>query len=263
LSYEIRCTGNEKQTRNGSVSFEESDVLRVENNFKLVNKSINSEETIIDARTWLYDKQSEEPVDSNWVHEESLSKESTVWRLLSPLFEDRRGIESIDGHAELRRYLGLDYHDLTLGNRFELAVSYLFTVLGFQVLFLGQPLHKKGIDVIAIDPDTESVLVISSTISNKIGEKIQTLLSESNRLKLSLNDVHLVPLIVTPIKMDDVKNSDRADASTHAITLLLIDQISELFNLASKSTQTEARQKSLKIISDSLGNQRLSIQTDT
>lgn len=151
----------------------------------------------------------------------------------------------------------MDYYDRTLGHHFELSVSYLLSAIGFQVFFLGQPIHKKGIDLVALLPNKNKLLIISAHISNDIGEKIRTLIPELNKLIASLPGIQLIPAIFSPVKIDEIKKSDRSDAVSHGIALVLHDQIEQLFNLASIFSTEDISEKVMKIIEDSLINQKL------
>lgn len=105
LSYEIKHDDNSIKALNDRIYFDESEVIQHAIGLKLIKKSIKANGSISEARTWLYDKLNTEPIDANWIHHESPQKESLAWRILSPLLEERNGVELYDGHKLLHRYL--------------------------------------------------------------------------------------------------------------------------------------------------------------
>lgn len=256
LSYEIKYEQDEKiKTLNQRVSFSESDIREHEGRFQVLKKEINADGKIVEARTWLHDKWTTEPIDSDWIRQERTPREGVGWRILSPLLEEKRPTELIDGHRQLRRYLCLDYYDPTLGNYFEFAVSYLLGSMGFSIFFLGKPVAKKGIDIVAICPDSNKALVVSVHISNDVHEKLRTLLPELNRLRNTLQDIQIVPVIFLPVNYEDLLKSDRMDARAGGVGLILRTHIEELFNIASRLVPAEARRKALELFDRLLGEQ--------
>lgn len=249
LSYEIEYEEDDTIKKlNQSTSFDEGDIVEHVDRFQILGKEVSASGRITEARTWLYDKWTTEPIDSAWVRQEVAPKESIAWRTLAPLLEERHFTDVIDGRQKLRQYLCIEYVDSTLGKYFEVAVSHLLSSMGFSVFFLGQPLSKKGIDVVAICPDSGRVLVVSAHVSNDIREKIRTMLPEINRLKDSLQGIQLTPAIFSPVSVDDILAGDKNDAKTHGVVLILHSQLEELFSIAGSLMPTEARQKTLQLI---------------
>ena len=249
LSYEVKYEEEGKaRTLNDRTIFVEDDIAERADRFIILSKRLNVNARIVEARIWLYDKWTTEPIDSAWVRQEAIPRESVAWRILGPLLEERHRAVVIDGHAKLREYLCLDYHDPTLGREFEVALSHLLGSMGFSVFFLGQPLPKKGIDIVAVCPDSSRTLLVSAHASNDIHEKLRTLVPEFHRLKDALQGVQLTPVLFSPVRIDDILASDRSDAEKHRVALVLNSQIEELFSIVGNLTPTEARRETLELI---------------
>lgn len=127
--------------------------------------------------------------------------------------------------------------------------------MGFSIFFLGKPVAKKGIDIVAICPDSNKTLVVSVHISNDVHEKLRTLLPELNRLRSTLQDIQIVPVIFLPVNYEDLLKSDRMDARAGGVGLILRTHIEELFNIASRLVPAEARRKALELFDRLLGEQ--------
>jgi hypothetical protein len=249
LSYEVKYEQEGKvKTLNETANLDESDVAECVGRFQILRKEITANGRIAEARIWLYGKWTTEPIDSTWVRQEAVLQESVAWRTLAPLLEERHRTEVIDGHRKLREYLCIDYVDPTLGRQFELAVSHLLGSMGFSVFFVGQPLPKKGIDVVAVCPDSGRTLIVSTHVSNDIHDKLRTLLPEYHRLKDALQGVQLTPVLFSPASADDILTSDRIDAKAHSVALVLGSRIGELFSIAGNMKPAEARQRTLELI---------------
>lgn len=255
LSCEIKYEQNDKiTTLNKRVEISNSAITENNDSLEVIVKEINAGGWIAEARVWLHDKWTSEPIDSDWVRQERIPKEGVGWKMLAPLLEEKRASESIDGHRQLRRYLCLDYHDPTLGKYFELAVSYLLGSIGFSILFLGNPIAKKGIDIAAID--INRIFLVSVHISNDIHEKLRTLIPEINRIRGYFQDSQITPLIFSPVNYDDILNSDKIDARSGKVGLILRSHIEEIFNIASTLGATEARQKVVELFDRTLNEQK-------
>lgn len=256
LGYEIKYEKDGKvKTLNQSTSFNKGNIVEHVDRFQTLRKEKQVNGRITEARIWLYEKWTTEPIDSAWVRQEAAPKKSIAWRALAPLLEERHHAELIDGHRKLRQYLCIDNIDAALGRQFEMAVSYLLGSMGFAIFFVGQPLPKKGIDVVAVCPDSDRILVVSTHASNNIHDKIRTLLPEFNRLKDALQGVQLSPVLFSPVSINDILTTGRIDAEAHGVALVLHSQIEELFVIAGRLMPTEARQKTLGLIDQVLREQ--------
>lgn len=142
------------------------------------------------------------------------SKESN--RTISSDEQFRRNLCMIDNKS-LSNNKGVPRH---VEDRFELAILNLLGLAGYAVLFLGKGVDTQGIDIVAFSQKSDSVLVVSCTVSNNIGEKIRTILPQINRLKKSLRDFQLIPAIFTPIDYDDIIATDKTNLAEHRISII-------------------------------------------
>jgi hypothetical protein len=258
LSYEIRYELDGKmQVLNDKVGFTDADIIERQDNFFLLKKEIKTGGRISEARAWLYEKWTTEPIDAEWLHQEpeTRNQQGLGWRALSPLLQERHMTTFVDGHQNLRRYLCLDYPDPSLANQLELAVSYLLGSMGFLVFFFGKPIGRPGYDLVAIQPDSDKALVISVHAANDISKKLITLMPEVNRLRASLASVELVPLIFAPVNPESILWSAKVDAAHAGVALVLRADLGRLFDFASTYSPTEARTKALGLFQELLVEQ--------
>lgn len=256
ISYEVKYEEESKvKTLNETANLDARHVVERSGRIQILRKEVDIGGRIVEARAWLYDKWMTEPIDSAWVRQVAAPRESIAWRILGPLLEERHHSEVINGHSKLREYLCIDYIDPALGRQFELAVAHLLSSMGFSVFFVGQPLPKRGVDIVAICPDSGRSLIVSAHISNDIHEKLRTLLPEFIRLRDSLQGIQLTPVLFSPVKIEDILASDRIDAKAHGVVLMLGKQIEELFRIAGTMMPGEARQRTLQFIDGILGEQ--------
>ena len=256
LSYQVRYEEEGKdKTLSRTAVFDTSDIVERGGRFQILRKEVDAERRIAEARTWLYYAGEEASVDSAWVRQEATPKESIAWRILAPLFEELHRTDVTGGHEKLRDRLCIGHIDPTLGREFEMSVSHLLGSMGFSVFFVGQPLPKRGIDVVAVCPDSGRALVVSTHVSNDIHEKLRTLLPEFNKLRNRLPDVQLTPVLFSPVSIEDILGSDKGDAKTHQVALVLNSQIEQLFSIAGSLIPTEARRRTLQLIDQLLKEQ--------
>lgn len=126
-----------------------------------------------------------------------------------------------------RQGLGLENVGID-ATKLEAATQNLMACAGYVCLFAGKILGTQGVDILAFSQDFAKCFAISVTASNKIGDKIRTLLPQRNKLQAELEGVAVVPLIFAPVAWDEVKRSDLQDAKAHNIGLMLLPELADL-----------------------------------
>ena len=148
--------------------------------------------------------------------------------------------------------LGLNAGRAEHGDRFELAILNLMSLAGFEVLFLGKGINSSGVDIIGFHPGEHKVLAISCTISNNIGDKIQTLLIQTNKLRAHFNDYEIIPVIISAISLKDIRITHIDDARNHQMSLVLTPEIKRIYEEIQKNNGKEIRDFVIKIMREKI-----------
>ncbi|NVM31669.1 MAG: hypothetical protein HWN65_22720 [Candidatus Helarchaeota archaeon] len=117
---------------------------------------------------------------------------------------------------------------------FEISILDLLGIIGFITLYFGGKIHAKGVDIMAFHPTKPLIFAISVTTGNDVGKKVRTLLPQFNNLKSNLSDKVLeyetIPVIVTPVSAENIRDSDFQDVKSHKIVLLSFDDIENVYH---------------------------------
>ena len=105
----------------------------------------------------------------------------------------------------------------------------LMSLAGFEVIFLGKGINSSGIDIIGFHPSEHKILAVSCTISNNIGDKIQTILVQTNRLRAHLKDYEIIPVIIAAVSLNDIRSTHIEDARNHQMSLILSLEIKRIY----------------------------------
>jgi hypothetical protein len=150
----------------------------------------------------------------------------------------------------LTQWLGVSNRGLD-ADRFEMALWTVLTFSGLQTINLGRAFGKgfdlRGFDLIIIHQPTKQIAMISCTIDNKLSNKIEALLKESNSVISKMGGWTVIPVICAPIDRKDVTLGSFVDATHSGISLVLKLEIEEIL-AALKETSGDLSQRVIEII---------------
>ena len=208
---------------------------------KTIDIPINSKS----VRYWTFYQ--DDKIDENWTTApiekivRNAEEINPIWKVMDLLYSRTEQGNKIQGTEIFKKNLGIE-SEVSDEKRFEIAVSNLMSLAGFQIVFSGKGFELTGVDTLAFSIETQEVLVISSTIANNIGDKVRTLLNQINKLEKELEGFDLIPSILSPIEKEIVKKSDFDDAEYHKIALLLNFEIKRIFEKIQTTPVSEIKQ---------------------
>jgi hypothetical protein len=249
---DLLITYNTNENKPGRIQFASDDSVDKINDFIQVNKKESLSLTTKSITLWtLYKKDS---IDENTIFnpfKQRLDRDPKLIAIKSLMHREYGESESAD--EQFKRNLGL-FRDRKgkSAEAFESAILNLMSLAGCETIFLGKGVDAKGIDILAFLPETNNIIVISCTISNKIDNKIETLLPQLNMLKKQLEDYQLIPAIFSPIAFEDTVFTNRTNLAEHQIALLLPDDINKIYEEIQKNSRKELREFLLKYIKDKI-----------
>ena len=233
--------------KHSTISFAPNDISSQKDDFYELQKIMDLPPGTKSITFWTYYK--DEEIDKYWIPKpiEKIEGINPKWIVIDPLFSRRESGELMGGERIFERYLGIETEVLD-SNAFELIILNLMSIAGFHVIFTGKRFDSKGIDMLAFSPDSSDIIVMSCTITNNIREKIRTLLPQINKLKKQLENYELIPAIFSPINSNDIINSDKTEASEHKVSLLLSQEIKEIYQAIQTTSVSEIREFVLNYI---------------
>ncbi len=239
-SFEVSLdVSGRQETKRGTVSFSEKDRIQEGFEYSLVNQ-VDLQPQVKSAMVWVFHRSRNDPMYALYVRKSAAIELNSSWIALKYLLSRYQEGQLINGEDVFQEKLGLkgEVKDLY---RFEAAVTDLLACTGYSCLFTGHAFGIRGIDILAFSSNYQEAVLVSVTTSNNLGEKITTLLPQLNTLKDRLKDITFRPAIFAPIRLEDVVYSDKQDAKTHGIALVLLPEIQGLFDAITRLSMTEAR----------------------
>jgi len=103
--------------------------------------------------------------------------------------------------------------------KFELGILNLFALAGFRTVFLGHGIKAEGVDLIASSPQGELVILVSCSASNKLANKVRTLLPRMNHVRNCLKNIPVIGVVFLQADKIDVPGTDRQMAQDESIVV--------------------------------------------
>ena len=188
------------------------------------------------AIIWVFHTSRNEPLYALRVEKQATIQANPIWGATKLVLSRRTGGQEQDAQRILHESLGVDTVPKD-PNRLEAAVHTLLACAGYSCVFTGRMWGTQGIDTIGFSHSGTTLMAISVTTSNNVGEKIRTLLPQLNKLRAELTGFDVVPAVFATVEPADIADSDRRDAAAHRISLMLLPEIAGLLDALSNQSQ--------------------------
>lgn len=191
------------------------------------------------ATIWVFHPSRSDPLYSLVVAKEPSAVTSPVWTALRLVLSKRESGQVRSAEQIMEGVLGFN-GDITDLGRFESAIHNLLACCGYSCLFTGHQWGAQGIDSLAFNRTVDKLVAISVTTSNDIGEKVRTLLPMLKKLRDGMPKLCVVGAVFAPVEPNLVLRSDKGDAESEEIRLVLKPQLKELWDTLRTRTEKDA-----------------------